>query len=127
MDPMTVPLLPFTEQENCRAGVYGVAPGHLREYKNWVWLSLMFIACARRHCGTDTTRNQRRCPGAGKKCVRRIYEEPRQPAQCGALLAAPAHAGDGATARGAADIHPWGSEPAGSRPWGFAETLWGPL
>src|SRR5215510_4270891 len=94
-------------QESCGAGSHGVAPLCLREYKNFVALGRTFLAYTRRQCGPDTARNQRRRPCGGKEHVRRIYAEPGQPAYGGSLLAAPAHARDGATARGAADLYPW--------------------
>src|SRR5262245_42655874 len=93
-------------QESCRAGLPGVAPLCLREYKNFVALGITFLAYTRRRCGTDTARNQRRRPCGGTEHVRRIYAESRQSASDGSLLAAPAHAGDGTTARGAADLYP---------------------
>src|SRR5262252_1716093 len=106
----------FARQESCRADFRSVALLPLREYKNFVSLGIAFIACTRRRCGTNTACNQRRRPCRGKERVRRIYAKPRQPAHGGALLAAPAHAGDGTTARGVADLPPWRSEPAAEAP-----------
>src|SRR5215471_19927712 len=97
----------FAWQESWRADFRSVALLHLKEYKNSVSLGITFIACTRRRCGPDTACNQRRRPCGGKERVRCIYAEPRQSAPGGSLRAAPTHARDGATARGAADLYPW--------------------